>query len=157
MITNPSCQSDPKDADPKFHQAHFEDELGDIGGPGVGPPGLTDISGYGHYGGGHGGHYNGHYYNSWAGHGQQSADYNNYYSGGGPGGHLVQTTQAAGAGQYYGGGGGGGGPPPHHYSHAPAPGLQYHQVTMKCHMKMSCRDEYNPDSCEQHLIFNSTK
>ena len=129
MITNPSCQSESKDVDSKFHGGpHFEDELGDIGPNGsVAQPGLTDLGGYGgfvggHNGGhhGHGAHYNGHYYNSWAGHHQPGPDYGGYYGAGG-GGAQIQTSQS---GQYYGGGGG-------HYS---APGLGYpHQVTLTHH------------------------
>ena len=132
MITNPSCQNESKpESDSKFHSGHFDDDLGDIGpggGQGVPPGGLADHTGYGHYGGHHGGHYNGHYYNSWSGH--QNPDYNNYYSGHGPspGGHNLVTTQSGG--QYYGGSG----PPQHHYSHAPAPGLQYHQVSYYLHI-----------------------
>ena len=141
MITNPSCQSETKDTDPKFHTPHFDDELGgDLGGgpggggQGVGPAGLTDLSGYGqfvgvHGGGGQHGHYNGHYYNSWNSHGghpghthshaHQTSEYNNYYP-------SQQTTQSVTT-QYYGGGGG---INTHHYTHVPAPGLplQYHQV-----------------------------
>jgi len=140
MITNPSCQSETKDTDPKFHAPHFDDDLGgDLGGgpggggQGVGQGGLTDLSGYGQFVGGHGGggqhgHYNGHYYNSWNSHGghpghthshaHQTSEYNNYYP-------TQQTTQSVTT-QYYGGGGG---INTHHYTHVPAPGLplQYHQ------------------------------
>ena len=133
MITNPSCQSESKDVDSKFHSGpHFEDELGDIGpNGGVAQPGLTDLGGYGgfvggHNGGhhGHGGHYNGHYYNSWAGHHQPGPDYAGYYGGGGAGAQI-QTSQS---GQYYGGGGG-------HFS---APGLGYpHQVKLTHHYSMT--------------------
>ena len=135
MITNPSCQTESKtETDSKFHPGHFDDELGDIGpggGQSVPPGGLADHTGYGHYGGHHGaGHYNGHYYNSWSGH--QTPDYNNYYSGHAPGsgGHNLVTTQS---GQYYAGSG----PPQHHYSHAPAPGLQYHQVSYYLHINQN--------------------
>ena len=133
MITNPSCQSESKDVDSKFHSGpHFEDELGDIGpNGGVSQPGLTDLGGYGGFVGGHngghhahGGHYNGHYYNSWAGHHQPGPDYAGYYGGGGPGAQI-QTPQS---GQYYGGGGG-------HFS---APGLGYpHQVKLTHHYSMT--------------------
>lgn len=107
MITNPSCQSETKESEGKFHAPNFEDDLGELGGGGGGqvPPGnLTDLSGYGNFVGQpqpqHQSHYNGHYASGYNWH-HQSADYN-YYSGAGgqqgyygvnPPHHYQQTSQ----------------------------------------------------------------
>ena len=113
MITNPSCQTEPKESEGKFHAPSFEDDLGELGGGGGGggqagggggglPPGnMTDLSGYGNFVGQpqpqhQAGHYNGHYGSGYNWH-HQSAD---YYS------HYTATNPQQG---YYGGAGGGGG------------------------------------------------
>ena len=125
MITNPSCQTEPKESEGKFHAPSFEDDLGELGGGGGGggqagggggglPPGnMTDLSGYGNFVGQpqpqhQAGHYNGHYGSGYNWH-HQSADYYSHYTATNP-----QQGYYGGAG---GGGGGGGGGPPHHYQH----------------------------------------
>ena len=120
MITNPSCQTETKESEGKFHTPNFEDDLGELGGGGGGggqvPPGnLTDLSGYGNFVGQpqpqHQNHYNGHYASGYNWH-HQSGDYN-YYSGAGgqqgyygvtPPHHYHQTSQYHQAEQWSGGG-----------------------------------------------------
>ena len=114
MITNPTCQTETKESEGKFHSPNFDEELGELSGGGGGVPGgnLTDLSGYGNFVGQqtqsqHQNHYNGHYASGYNWHHQSVGDYG-YYSG------------PPGQQGYYGGGVGTG----HHYHQSG----QYHQT-----------------------------
>ena len=91
MITNPSCQTEPKESEGKFHTPNFEDDLGELGGGGGGQAGgggglaggnMTDLSGYGNFVGQQPqhqpSHYNGHYAPGYNWHHQ--SDYYSHYT-----------------------------------------------------------------------------